>query len=275
MGADLVTSSTGFRFDDNASEPPKMLLAIKGYEQQPLVSLERAIEPLVSLVSDIHRQARDVKEKAKCSLSTDGLSVEESAAIRLYTIDWSKKEKCLNVVLTSHLCSDQDDRNKKLEAFFLYLKLFITGLSRMPSMRGTVYYSVNMDLSVQFANKKNIMCWSFLLCTTSVNTPKFEAFLKTKGPRTMFIIDSISGKNIHEHSDNPIENEIILLPATKYEVVDHTEEADGLRKIVLKEIQSSFSLLDTITVQTTLETVPANCSTHLPTEIKYQRKQSL
>ncbi|CAF3883432.1 unnamed protein product, partial [Rotaria sp. Silwood1] len=43
----------GLHFSDFVSEPKRMLLPIKGFEDKPLVSLEKAVEPLHSLVNDI------------------------------------------------------------------------------------------------------------------------------------------------------------------------------------------------------------------------------
>lgn len=41
------------RVSDVAAEPNKMLMPIKGYERKPLVSLEEAVEPIVSFVPDV------------------------------------------------------------------------------------------------------------------------------------------------------------------------------------------------------------------------------
>ncbi len=43
------------RFFDIATEPRQMLLPIQGYEKMPIVSLEEAVNPLVSLIPDIEQ----------------------------------------------------------------------------------------------------------------------------------------------------------------------------------------------------------------------------
>ncbi|CAF4749747.1 unnamed protein product, partial [Rotaria sp. Silwood1] len=43
------------RFCDIAEGPERMTLPMEGYEKVPLVTLEQAIEPLLSYVSDLKR----------------------------------------------------------------------------------------------------------------------------------------------------------------------------------------------------------------------------
>ena len=41
------------RISDIPKEPQKMLMPIRGYNEMPLVSLEQAVEPLVSILPEI------------------------------------------------------------------------------------------------------------------------------------------------------------------------------------------------------------------------------
>ncbi|CAF1022888.1 unnamed protein product [Rotaria sp. Silwood1] len=50
------------RFADIPGEPRRMLGPIQGYEKMPLVSLEQAVEPLVSYVPDVKRMVWTVKQ---------------------------------------------------------------------------------------------------------------------------------------------------------------------------------------------------------------------
>jgi len=51
-----------------------------------LVTLEQATKPLISIISDIHIKAAKAKKRA--SHHTDDLSIDESATIALYTMEW-------------------------------------------------------------------------------------------------------------------------------------------------------------------------------------------
>ncbi|CAF1571980.1 unnamed protein product [Rotaria magnacalcarata] len=242
------TSTVGLNFDDVAFEPLKMLMPIEGHEQMPLVSLEKAVEPLTTIVADIQRKAWVAKEKAEESPSKDGLTSDESAAIRLYTMEWVPQNKSLYFALNEFLRWDQPGRHAKLQPFFLYLKLFLTGLSRLPSERRFVYRGVTMDLSSRYANKTKIVWWGFSSCTASLSVLKADAFLGKTGLRTMFTIDSLTGKDIRAYSDHVIEDEVLLLAATQFEVLSYLEAADGLHMIQLKEIVAKFPLLEPVTL---------------------------
>ena len=63
------------------------------------------------------------------------------------------------------------------------------------------------------------------------------------GTRTLFSIECESGKEIHQHSYFQQENEILLLPATQFEVLGKINPAPGFYIIHLKEITPSFPLL--------------------------------
>ncbi|CAF0999237.1 unnamed protein product [Adineta steineri] len=74
-----------FRFSDFTSDPRRMLPPILGYEKEPLVSLEEAIHPLISLVPEVERMAWTVKQNHFDGQY--GLTEDEAAAILLYTME--------------------------------------------------------------------------------------------------------------------------------------------------------------------------------------------
>ena len=61
----------------------------------------------------------------------DGLTIDESAAIRLYTIEWQKPHRSLYSMLNETLKTA--DR-KALQPYFKYFKLFLTALVKLPSV---------------------------------------------------------------------------------------------------------------------------------------------
>ena len=69
-----------------SDEPKQMLQPISGYASEPLLSLEEACEPLIDMIPRLAVHMWIAKENS--SNPEDGLTQDESAAIRLYTMEW-------------------------------------------------------------------------------------------------------------------------------------------------------------------------------------------
>jgi hypothetical protein len=67
-------------------------------------------------------------------------------------------------------------------------------------------------------------------------------FLGTTVSRTIFATECKSGKDIRNHSFYPTEDEILILPATEFKVLDFVDHGQGLHMIHLKETVSYTSL---------------------------------
>ncbi|CAF3185183.1 unnamed protein product [Rotaria sp. Silwood2] len=228
------------RFSDIAKESHEVLMPISGCENIPLVSLEESIEPLVSLLPSIGIYANLAKQKY--DKSDDCLSLDESAAIMLYSMNWKPIDECLYVALNAALRSK--DRGN-LIPWYLFLKLFLTALYKLPSIpRQIVYGGCRFDLRTYYKKEETIVWWGFSTCTTSKETLEMEKILGTTDLRTIFTIDCYSGKDIRKYSYNPLENYRLLLGGIQFKVVDCTDNDSGLHMIHLKEIQSPFALLD-------------------------------
>ena len=145
------------RMSDIAKEPLEILMPIGGYEDTPIVPLEIAVEPLVPFLPSVQSYAYAAKQRCK-DPPPDGLIIDESASIMLYSMGWKPLDKCLYVALNATLRSTDRD---KLEPWFLYLKLFLTALSRLPSTHRHLYRGVKLDLSAQYQKGKTIVWWGF------------------------------------------------------------------------------------------------------------------
>jgi len=233
------------RLSDIPKEPLEMLTPICGYEETPIVSLENAVEPLLPFLPSVRSHVYTAKQRCK-KPPDDDLTIDESASIMLYSMSWQPYEKCLYVALNATLRSS--DRSK-LEPWFLYLKLFLTALSRLPSIPRHVYRGVKLDLSAQYQKGTTIVWWGFSSCTTSINVLQSELFLGKTGTRTMFTIECDSGKDIRKHSYYPKEDEILLLAATQFEVIGCLDQDNGLHITQLKETQPPFPLLHPVLSQ--------------------------
>jgi hypothetical protein len=171
------------------------------YEDLPLQSLEEALE---CVISDIPRVMDYVKTaKNKCNRSSNKLTLDESAAIYLYSMS-SPVYHHLNKVLRTQDCNS-------LKPWLAFLKLFITALEKLPSITATVWRGVSHDDSLTFLENDIQYWWSVNSCSKAPNIIK--PFLGDNG--TIFAIDVINGKDISTFSINFEEQEVILMPGSR------------------------------------------------------------
>ena len=228
------------RVTDIVKEPLKTLLPIEGYENMPLVSLEEAVENLGQILPRIQNYAYVAKKQ--CKNPADNLTPDESASIMLYTMGWEPSSTCLYSILNATLRSK--DR-QKLKPWFLYLRLLLNALFRLPRISQTVYRGVKLDLSQQYVVGDTIEWWGFSSCTHTMMALQSELFLGKTGVRTMFAIECLNGKDISKHSYFETEDEILLLPATQFKVISCLDQGD-LKMVQLREVIPRFPLLHTI-----------------------------
>lgn len=203
-------------------------------ERIPIVSLEEAIQPLIHLIPTVEQYAYTAKRN--CRYPADGLSVDESAAILLYDMEWKSGEKSLYVVLEQELRVEPEDY-ARIKPWFLYLKLLINGLYRLPPVRDIVYRVKLSDVSDQYKTGDIITWFGPSSCTPKLDV--LSELFPSSNKRTIFIIKCSSGRKIREHSDFPKEESVFLLPMTRFHVTGTIHQGD-LHIIELAEIQWSF-----------------------------------
>ncbi|CAF2949765.1 unnamed protein product [Rotaria sp. Silwood2] len=228
------------RLTDIAQEPLEFLSPISGYEEMPLVSLEETVEKLVHILPTVQSYAYVAKQR--CKNPANGLTQDESASIMLYTMGWEPLDKCLYVVLNATL---RTANRQKLKPWLLYLRLFVSALSRLPPLRETVYRGIKLDLSHEYTKGETIVWWGFSSCTIDVSVLQSELFLGKEGTRTMFTIKCDSARDIRKHSYYPMEDEMLLPAGTQFKVTGCLDQGD-LRIIQLKETQPPFPLLQPV-----------------------------
>lgn len=222
-----------YRVSDVTTTPDTMLSPMESYDGQPLVSLDEAVASLVPIINDILQRTETAKKRA--TSPADGLTSDESAAIILYTMEWSRHEESLYFILNSILRSENRD---SVKPWFLYLKLISTGLTKLPSIPGRTYYrGVKRNLSDAYLpGGSSVVWWAFSSCTSNINTLQKEQFLGKKGARTLFAIECHTGKDICRHSMYPRESEILLMPATQLEVIGQYQSGVDEYMIQMREI---------------------------------------
>ncbi|CAF3972018.1 unnamed protein product [Rotaria sp. Silwood1] len=228
------------RFTDLGTEPIDHLLApIKGYQDKPLVTLTEAIEPVFGYFNEIEDNAAVALHN--CKNPADGLTEQESASIHLYTMEFDGGPS-LYLLLNQSL---RAENRGELKPWFLFLKLFLTGLHKLPSYRGTVWRGVrDVDLTSKYKAGTEFAWWGVSSCTTHVEVLEKDQFLGKDGQRTLFSIECINGKSIAKHSYfKNTEKEIILMPGSYFQVTSQLNPAPGLHIIQLKEITAPMTLV--------------------------------
>ncbi|CAF0994136.1 unnamed protein product [Adineta steineri] len=235
--------NSAFRFADIGVLSKRMLGPIEGYENLPLVTLEEAVKPLISIVPKVERNVFIVKQN--CNKPEDGLTSDESASIMLYTLESMPHENSLYIILNATLRSEQ---RQKLVPWFLYLRLVLTALARLPSERRFVVRGVKEDLRAEYPKDSTFIWWAFSSCTSSIEVLECDNFFGKTGTRTLFQIDCETGKDIKSHSFIKKEDEILLLPARQFQVKSCLNSGNGLHIIQIKEIQPAFPLLEPVSL---------------------------
>ncbi|CAF1224295.1 unnamed protein product [Didymodactylos carnosus] len=235
---DNLDEMRNLRYFDIEDEPRKMLLPIEGYELVPLMSLEMAVKPLEQLIPDIQRKVYVAKENSQ--EPQDSLSKDESGSIHLYTMEWEPHSQCLYFVLNTAL---RAENRQELKPFFPYLKLFLIALLKLPSEKRTVWRGVKLNLSEQYVKGNTVTWWGLSSCTESISVLESPQFLGKSGTRTLFNIECENGRIIRRHSYYPKENEILLLPATQFQIIDKIDIGSDTHIIHLREVETPFPFL--------------------------------
>lgn len=174
---------------------------IDGYQHFPIMTLEETIQKVVALVPGINEYVSIAKQE--CNQTSSWLTHNESAAIYLYTMPIPFFEQ-LNKAL-------RDEDRDALKPWFPYLKLFIAALEKLPSTIGPVWRGVSSDVGSVFGDGKLHTWWSINSCSMDLSVVK--GFLGKMG--TLFLIETVNGKNISQFSAFPNEKEVVLMPGTQ------------------------------------------------------------
>lgn len=248
-----MAAQSTLRVTDVTGEPLKFLTPICGYEKEPLVSLEKAVEKLVPILPTVQSHAYCAKQQ--CQNPADGLSSDESAAIMLYTMTWEPLDECLYVVLNKILRSS--NREQELEPWYLYLRLFLNALFRLPPLRTTVHRGVKLNMSEKYNKGQTIVWWGFSSCTRSVEVLQSKTFLGKTGARTLFYIQCETARDIRKHSYFAHEDELLLLAATQLKVTGCLDQGD-LCIVHLEEKPAPYPLLQPVPIVLKTQEIPSS-----------------
>lgn len=216
---------TRIRFAD-IDVTEKNLPPIFGYRNAPLVSLEEAVNGLLSKVLGLDEQVKWAKKRCHFP-SEHGLTKDESAAIYLYTMEGGVENfyEIINNALRSR------DR-PALKPWIPYLKLFTTAIEKLPLVRGNIWRGIRENVTNLFKRDEEFTWWSINSCSSDIDV--VQQFLSTDG--TLFLIEALNGRKVSGYSHIPNENEIILGPGTQLTVVGGSLiSSGGLHIVHLRE----------------------------------------
>jgi hypothetical protein len=130
---------------------------LEGYQNQPLVPIDTAIQKLNGngVARSISRDLSVVKERIS-KLSTNNLSIDESTAIYWYTKGKMSTNRPLYECLNNAL---RGKRLTEIKPYFPFLKLFVTSLSKLDSVEQMIYRGIKTDLSEKYSVGKTFV-WS-------------------------------------------------------------------------------------------------------------------
>ena len=214
---------------------------IIGYANEPLLPLFKACAPLADIIQNITFYAQAALNETP-EQPPDGLTIDESAAIRLYTMQWDRSYRSLYSMLNHTL---KNSNREQLQPYFKYLKLFLTALAKLPCVPSlTIWRGVTKDLSAKFPPGTPVTWWAFSSCTTELTVLESNVYLGSSGDRTLFSVEAINARRINDHSHFVEENEVLLLPGTHMIVQSQFSPAANLHIVHLKQVIPQETLLE-------------------------------
>lgn len=232
IGPSYMTDNTQ---NHNMSEP------IIGYADEPLLPLRQACQPLENILHNLWYYVEIALAETPES-PANGLTIDESAAIRLYTIEWKKPHRSLYSELNHTL---KWSPRSELRPYFRYMKLFLTALAKIPCLPMlTVWRGITKDLTNEYAQGSLITWWSFSSCTSELTVLENQIYLGKSGKRTLFSLEAINARAIRDHSHFATEDEVLLLPGTLMESQSLFSPAPDLHVVHLKQIKPTEPLLE-------------------------------
>lgn len=189
---------------------------IDEYKKEEIVSLQRSVAQVSFYVKSLDKYVRIAE--LNCNKSGKyGLTNDESAAIYLYTIQWDEGTDESFYFLLNRTLRLGNDRQMKL--WFPYLKLFSTGINKLPSIRTQLWRNIHANLCKHFSKNQLVRWTNIISCSSNLNQI-FDTFWNFNGQNTLFQINANHAKNIRDYSRFQHEDEFIILPSTTFSVTD-------------------------------------------------------
>eukprot|EP00042_Codosiga_hollandica_P042843 m.397871 g.397871 ORF g.397871 m.397871 type:complete len:528 (+) comp56426_c0_seq1:41-1624(+) len=183
----------------------------------PLLSVEEAARPfLLPQFNHFLAMAQAFVTRAANS-KTSAVTTDEAVAIWLYTsASPSADHHAISTTLNAALHSADPSA---VQPFLPFLKLFFSGVQKMPKAPNGFHRGTLGDLSAQFT-KGAVVEWAGLVSgTLFIDSLENTVFENQAVPRTHFVVSHADAHDIRIFSRYPDDCEIVLLPHKKLKVV--------------------------------------------------------
>jgi len=132
-------------------------------------------------------------------------------------------------------------KTRRVETFFLYLKLLLTALSTFPNAKDNVVWRGITGETDNYEGGKKFVWWGFSSC--SRNLPTVKKLLKP-GPKVIFSIEFIRGVPIQSCSSFAQEEEILIPPGALMKVISSEMFEENIQIVHLKEELPVVDIVD-------------------------------
>ncbi|CAF4092352.1 unnamed protein product [Rotaria sordida] len=215
------------------------LKLIDGYLHEPVVSLEKALQPFDGQIDQLSYYIKEAKTKCHHP-SEHNLTHDESAAIYIYTMKWDNK--CVYDHLQEAWKSE--DRSK-MKPWFKYLRLFKSAFDKLPDAKEEIWQGTLFDERlIEKLSSKLLPLYSCMgSCLPSSNEVK--DYLEKHDSTKIILIgyESVHGKSIVGNTANPW-SEHILFPGTKLGVtIYNVINANGSLSIHFKALTTLVDMM--------------------------------
>ena len=218
----------------------------------PLPSLEDALTPIAAVASLSHLHpttGRSVKlarmQAKRAQAKHPSLTLDESTAVVLYTIEETSRENSLFYVLNQAL---RNQVRQTARPWRDYIWLLLHALRKLPPATATIVYrgctrspdELGLELNAGFE-----ITWSSF-SSTATTQGVMNHFVGQSGRRTLMTIELVeaSGRDVRDFSLYPSENEILFPPNMCFKVVSSFDAGNQLIMVQCKQTETIDALLD-------------------------------
>ncbi len=207
------------------------LLLIIGYENEPLVSLEEALEPFHSKIPHLDDKISDAKSNC-CHPSKHGLTHDESAALYLYLIIGDED------TVHNHLRMAWNLNNRRqMKPWLKYLKLLSNGLNKLPDTTLEVWQgmSAEKDMQETLQSDSSSLYTGMGLGSSLMEQVKNDLQGEPGSGTILVGYDRVDGKDVTDYvppdqkpTRKPNQKEVLIWPGVKLNKTKKEEwDADG------------------------------------------------
>lgn len=234
----LPTESARFGHRNLGVETPEEKVPLYNLMKHPVVTLVESLAELFATIPTLGTMTGECLTRSNQILTSRPgcpLDLQEIAAVRLYTTEFSSGPSLYQMVNTALRSNDR----AQLEPYRKYLRLLIGALMKLPHEPAMLFRGVRLSLSeIGMSDGMQVTWWA--ITSASDNVAILNDFCGTQGDRVVFTIKAKRAVLIRDFSMAPLENERVLLPGTRFRVQGIADGGNGLKLINLVEIVSPF-----------------------------------